>query len=183
MSKRILVLNGSPRKNGNTSALIDAFTGGAEQAGHMVSRFDLQQMAIRPCIGCVRGGRDKHSPCTQKDEMDQIYAAFAESDVLVLASPLYYWSFSAQLKIAIDRLFAVTEANGMKTPRKACAMLIAAEEDSDANFAPIRDYYRTMLAGLGWEDVGQVLAGGVIEVGDIQGKPVLDEARRLGGSL
>lgn len=183
MGKKIVVLNGSPRKRGNTAMLIDAFTEGAKEAGHEVMRFDLQQMDIHPCIGCLRGGKDKASPCTQKDEMDKVYAAFWDADSIVLASPLYYWSFTAQLKGAIDRLFAITEANEMKTPPKDCAMLLAAEGDTADNYKPMVDYYETLLGFLGWQNKGMVLAGGVYEVGDIAGMPALDEARQLGARM
>lgn len=140
-------------------------------------------MNIRPCIGCLKGGQDKQSPCVQKDDMDKIYAAYWQADVLVLASPLYYWSFSAQLKAAIDRIFAVTEANNHQTPFKQCVMLIAAEDDSSENFAPMKAYYHSLLSNLGWQDAGQVLAGGVLEVGDIKGKPCLEEAEKLGAAI
>ena len=72
MSKKIIILNGSPRAKGNTMGIIKAFTAGAEAAGHTVTRFDLQKMNIHPCIGCCQGGKDISSPCTQKDDMDKI---------------------------------------------------------------------------------------------------------------
>lgn len=111
MDKKIIVLNGSPRKNGNTSALVNAFTRGAEQAGNIVTIFHLDSMHIHGCKGCFGGGKNPEHPCVQKDDMDLIYAAYREADIVVLASPLYYWSFSAQLRTAFDRLFAVAECN------------------------------------------------------------------------
>lgn len=90
MSKNILILNGSPRAHGNTAALIDAFVAGAQEAGHNVRRFDLQKMQIHPCLGCLGGGKAPDSPCTQKDDMDHIYPAYKEADILVFASPMYY---------------------------------------------------------------------------------------------
>ena len=97
MSKKIIILNGSPRSNGNTSALIEQFTKGAEQNGHQVIRFDLQKMNIHPCLGCCKGGKDPASPCVQKDDMLKIYLHYVEADLVVLASPMYYWSISGQL--------------------------------------------------------------------------------------
>ena len=107
MKRKIVVLNGSPRANGNTAALIERFVQGAEAEGNRVTRFDLQRMAIHPCLGCCRGGQNPASPCVQKDDMDKIYAAYREADVVVLACPLYYWTICGQLKSAFDRLFAV----------------------------------------------------------------------------
>lgn len=182
MSKKIMILNGSPRKNGNTAALLDQFTQGAKEAGHTVTRFDLQELSAKPCIGCLQGGKGNNKPCSQKDDMDKIYPVYEEADLIVLASPLYYWSFSAQLKAAIDRLFAVTEATG-KMPEKDCMMVIAAEGNSPSNYAPMVTYYETLMQHLGWNDKGQLFAGKVYAVGDIDGKPELEEARKLGASI
>lgn len=90
MSKKIVILNGSPRPNGNTAALIQSFTDGATAAGHTVTRFNLQKMDIHPCLGCCGGGKDASSPCVQKDDMQQIYPAYRDADLVCLASPLYY---------------------------------------------------------------------------------------------
>ena len=88
MNKKIIILNGSPRLKGNTAGLIDAFVQGAEQAGHTVKTFNLQKMNIHPCLGCLGGGKNPDSPCTQKDDMDQIYPVYEEADIVVLASPM-----------------------------------------------------------------------------------------------
>ena len=97
---------------------------------------------------------------------------------------MYYWSFSGQLKCAFDRLFAVAECNaGYANPRKECVMLMAAEGASRDNFEPVLHYYEALLRHMGWKNLGTVLAGGVLAVGDIRGKPVLEEAQNLGRSL
>lgn len=72
MGKKIVVLNGSPRPKGNTAMLIEAFSQGAEASGNSVTRFDLVKMNIKPCIGCMKGGKDPVSPCVQKDDMDLV---------------------------------------------------------------------------------------------------------------
>ena len=181
MAKKINVLNGSPRAKGNTSAIIDAFTAGAEEAGHTVTRFDLQKMDIHPCIGCYRGGKDPASPCTQRDDMDKIYPAYREADIVVLASPLYYWTISGQLKCAFDRLFAVAECDAdYRNPHKASVLLMAAE---GFDFEASKFYYETLLKQLRWQDLGQVLIGGVNDIGDIEGHPRLAEAEALGKTV
>ena len=101
MSKKIVILNGSPRKTGNTSTLVKAFTEGAENAGHTVTEFFLDGMNIHGCKGCFGGHSSQECPCVQKDDMTQIYPAVKESDVVVLATPLYYWNMSGQLRTAI----------------------------------------------------------------------------------
>lgn len=184
MNKKIVILNGSPRKGGNTATLCDYFTKGAESSGHTITRFDLQTLNIHGCLGCFKGGKDPASPCVQKDDMDKIYPAYQDADIIVLASPMYYWSVTAQLKTAFDRLFAVAEIDpNYQNPRKECIMLMAAEDDSDSNWKPVLDYYHALLGHLGWKNRGMVLAGGVMHVGDIAGKPVLEEARNLGASI
>ncbi len=184
MGKKITILNGSPRKNGNTAMLCDAFTEGAGSAGHRVTRFDLGHLQIHGCLGCMKGGKNPEAPCVQKDDMLQIYPAYREADIVVLASPLYYWSFSAQLKAAFDRLFAVAELDpNYANPKKDCVLLMAAEGDTLDNWKPALDYYESLLRFLGWRDLGRVLAGGVLEAGAVAGKPVLEEARKLGTAL
>ncbi|RDB59290.1 FMN reductase [Gordonibacter sp. 28C] len=197
MGKNVLVLNGSPRREGNTAALVDAFAEGAEQAGGTIARFDVALMDIAPCRGCLGGGADVHSPCVQKDDMDAVYAAYRAADVVVLASPMYCWSFTAQMKAVLDRLFALMEA-GMRAAAaggeaaaaaakeaggKGCVLFMPAEEDTERNFSPIVSYYETLCERMGWRDLGRVLVGGVYRVGDIAENPALEEARALGASL
>ena len=111
MSKKIVILNGSPRKTGNTSALVKAFTEGAESVGNTVTEFFLDKMDIHGCKGCFGGHSSKECPCVQKDDMAQIYPAVKKCDVVILASPLYYWTMSGQLRTALDRLFALEEGD------------------------------------------------------------------------
>ena len=146
MSKKILILNGSPRPNGNTAALIAAFTEGAQSAGHTVTRFDLSRMKIGGCLGCCGGGKNPDAPCVQKDDMTLIYPAYREADIVIFASPMYYWGISGQLKIAFDRLFAVAECDAnYHNPVKGCILLMAAEGDTEENFEPVRHFYHSLL--------------------------------------
>lgn len=184
MAKKILILNGSPQLKGNTAMLCAAFEEGATEAGHETRRFDLQKMNIKGCLGCFKGGKDPLSPCVQKDDMDQIYPLYESADIVVLASPLYYWTFSGQLKTAFDRLFAVAECNAdYANPVKDCALIMAAEGDSAENWKPMLDYYDALVRFLKWRDRGRILAGGVLKAGEVAGRPVIAEAREFGRSL
>lgn len=181
MGKKILILNGSARSSGNTAALIEAFTQGAEAAGNTVTRVDLAKLDIRPCLGCCCGGKDPAHPCVQTDGMLEVYPAYRAADVVVLASPLYYFSVSGLLKTAFDRLFAVDECNAdYVTPEKEAVLLMAAGENG---FEESVYWYDRLMEHLGWTDRGKVLCGGVFSIGDIQGNPKLDEARRLGEQM
>lgn len=182
MAKRIVILNGSPRRKGNTSMLVKAFTGGAESAGHTVTEFFLDGMDIHGCKGCFGGHSSKECPCVQRDDMDKIYPAVKASDVVVLASPLYYWTMSGQLRTALDRLFALEEGDGnlLRGNGRAAVLLMAAEGHG---FEDAALYYDHLMEHLRWKNLGKVLCGGVMDVGDIEGRKELDAARELGRSL
>lgn len=190
--KKILVLNGSPTPKGNTAALIDAFMKGAEEAGNIVNLCNIREMDINPCVGCLCGGKDPDSPCAQKDDMDIIYRFFKEADIIVFASPLYWWTFTAQLKKVIDKLFAVMEgttddgtpAYQVNLTPKKLMMIVPAEEDHDANFQLINQYYEGYIQRMGWEDAGRVLAGGMLGHKEHEGKPeAIEKAYTLGKSV
>ncbi len=181
MSKKIIILNGSPRKSGNTAALTAAFTKGAEEAENQVTEFFLDKMNIHGCKGCFGGGKNPDSPCVQKDDMDKIYPVYKEADIIVLATPLYYWTISGQLKCAFDRLFAVAECDpNYCNPVKECALLMAAEGN---DFEETLYWYDRLEKHLGWKNIGKVLCGGVMAVGDIKGRKELDDAYELGKSI
>ena len=184
MSKNILVLNGSPRPNGNTSALIDAMTDGAQSAGHIIERIDIRLLDIKPCVGCYSCVVGKGDPCVQKDDMNKVYTKLNNADIVVFASPLYWWHFTAQMKTVIDRLFAVAASNQMHIPKKEVALMIAAEDKKSDNLAHIVPYYQTCLVkNLNWTDRGMVLAGGVNMPGDVEKTPYMQQAKELGLSF
>lgn len=182
MDKKIVVLNGSPRKTGNTAALVREFTRGAEEAGHTVTEFFLDGMDIHGCKGCFGGHSSRECPCVQKDDMGRIYPAVKNCDVVVLASPLYYWNLSGQLRTAVDRLFALEEGDGnlLRGNSRASCLLMAAEGNG---FEDVLTYYDHLMEHLRWTNLGHVLAGGNGDVGDIDGKPELQAAYELGKSI
>ena len=182
MGKKIVILNGSPRKSGNTSALVKAFTEGAESAGHSVTEFFLDKMEIHSCKGCFGGHSDRDCPCVQKDGMAEIYPAVRDCDVVVLASPLYYWTMSGQLCTTLDRLFALEEGgkNLLRGNGKSSALLMAAEGHG---FEDAVLYFDHLMEHLRWKNLGHVLAGGNMDVGDIAGKQEIQQAYDLGKSI
>ena len=180
MAKKIIILNGSPRKNGNTSALTAEFKRGAEEAGNTVTEFHLSDMSINGCLGCWGGGKDAAHPCAQRDDMEQIYPVYRDADVVVLASPLYYWFVSGFLKNAFDRLFAVAECDGCRNPKKESVLIMAAE---GAGFEESVYWYDRIGRHIGWKSLGKILCGHVTQPGDIDGKPELRKAYDLGKSI
>ncbi|MCH5287196.1 MAG: flavodoxin family protein [Christensenellaceae bacterium] len=169
MNQSIIILNGAARRNGSTAKLIDAFADGARAAGHRVKTFHLDGMNIHGCKGCLRAGRDPQSPCSQKDDMDQIYAAYEDADVVVFASPLYFWTVTGTLKTAADRLYAELECLGYgRFPKKSVLLMTA----DGGDYAQAVTWYRTYERNLGWTNLGEVL-----------GKGKTKEAYQLGASL
>lgn len=103
---KICILSGSPHKHGNTMQLVERYLAGAKTSGHEVTFFDTVRMDIHPCMGCM-ACKKNHDGCIRHDAMDEIYAAVKAADVLVFATPMYWWNVSGPLKTAMDRLFAL----------------------------------------------------------------------------
>jgi len=181
MGKKIIILNGSPRGKGNTAALTAEFKRGAEAAGNEVQEFFLSKMKINGCLGCWSGGKDPDHPCSQRDDMEKIYPAYKEADVVVLASPLYYWFISGFLKNALDRLFAIAECDpNYRNPKKQSVLIMAAE---GAGFEESEHWYDRLEKHIGWKSLGKVLCSYVTQPGDAEGKPELKQAYDLGQAI
>lgn len=167
---RVLVLNGSPRPDGNTAALISAFAEGAGKAGADVTVFDVCRKQIAGCRGCEychsRGG----GSCVQKDGMQELYGLLADAEMLVLASPIYYFGLSAQLQAAIHRTYAV----GIPAKLKKAAMLLTSGSDNVYDGA-VYEYTR-ICDWMQLENVGIVTAHG----GENKSEAKLTEAFDLG---
>ncbi len=159
--KDILVVIGSGIANANTDTLAERFMNGAIEADHTVSKVFLGDANISPCNGC---NACQHSnPCVIHDDMQALYPLFNKCDVLVLASPLYFWTVSARTKAFVERLYAAVQSEpGLytKTVGKECALLMTAAENSFNAFENAVGFYRLTSNYLGWIDKGMVLAGG-----------------------
>ena len=140
MSKNILIIMGSPRKNGSTAALCRQFAKGAEEAGHKVKTVNVIEDKINPCLGCNYCG-SHNGQCCQPDAMRTIYQDFDKCDVIVLASPVYYYSITAQLKAFVDRLYAPGMGNGFKyDPKESVLIMTCGEAEKDVFDQP-KMYY------------------------------------------
>ena len=123
---KIVVLEGSPNKNGSSDLLAGRFIEGAREAGHTVEVIDAAHSNIRPCTGCIRCGYE--GPCVQKDDVEGIRAKILAADMLVFVTPLYYYGMSAQLKTLVDRFCAFNSSIQRKHMQSA---MIAAAWNSD----------------------------------------------------
>ncbi len=125
---KILVLNGSPRPKGSTAEMVDTFREEAEKKGHEVTVFRVCGMDIRGCIACEYCHGKGQGVCIQKDDMQQIHAELKDTEMLVLAAPIYYHGISGQLKCAIDRFYAVLFPKAPETLKKV-AMFLSSGDD------------------------------------------------------
>ena len=144
---KIAVLNGSPRPKGNTAALIDAFKAGAESAVHQVSVLQVGTMKIGGCKGCEYCHTKGGGACVQKDDMAEVYPALAEAEMLVLASPVYYFGLTGQLQSVVSRFYAV-----MSPAAKKWALLLTS--GSPNVYGAIEAQYRGILNFIQAEDLG-----------------------------
>lgn len=177
---RILTLQGSPNRNGSTAMLADEFARGARQAGHDVERIDVAYADVRPCTGCVACGYGAR-PCVQRDGMAAITEKVLAADMLVLATPLYYYGMTAQLKCVIDRFCA---DNSAIAGRRLDAVLLAdAWNADDWTFDALVAHYETLCRYLGVRDRGQVLGYGCGTPSMTRVSEHLREAYELGASL
>ena len=103
---KITIFNGSPRKQ-NTAAMVDAFAQDAKEAGHEIEILHVGKMKIAGCLGCEYCHTKGEGKCIQKDDMEKVMPAYLESDMIVYASPVYYFSMTAQLAAAMQRVYCI----------------------------------------------------------------------------
>ena len=162
---KIVVITGSPRKNGNSFAMTEAFIHEAEQRGHTIRRFDAAFLKIggcHACMTCYKTGK----ACSFDDDFNDIAPAILEADAVVFTMPVYWYSIPAQIKGAIDRLFSLV-VDGKEVAGKKCALIACCEEDDTTVLNGVRIPMERTAALLQWEMVGEVLIPGVLNVGDI----------------
>ena len=153
---KIVVLMGSPNKNGSTSILVKEFQRGAEESGHRVEVVDVCHADIHPCTGCVACGYE--GPCVQRDDVELVRSKLLSSDMVVFATPLYYYGMSAQLKAVVDRFCAYNSSlNGRHLKS---ALLTVAWNADDWTFEALEAHYRTLVRYLNFQDCGMVLGYG-----------------------
>ena len=165
MGKKIVVLTGSPRKNGNSSAMADAFIRAAEARGHSVTRFDaaLKQVGgCRACETCFKTGK----ACSFDDDFNAVAPAILEADAVVFTMPVYWYSIPAQIKGVIDRLFSFV-VGGKDVAGKECGMIVCCEEEELSVMDGVRVPLERSAALLKWKVVGEVLVPGVLNAGDV----------------
>ena len=151
----ILILNGSPRPNGNTAAMVKAYAEGAAEAGHTVHVVDVCKKKISGCLACEYCHTKGNGNCVQQDDTQEVYPLLEDAEMLVLASPIYYHNFSGQLQCAINRIYALDKP---KKLRKA-ALIMSSGSDLVYSGA-IFEYQNSFLQYLTLQDCGMFAAYG-----------------------
>ena len=176
MDKKVLIISSSPRKSGNSETLAAAFAKGAREAGNQVETVYLREKQVGFCKGCLACLKLEH--CVIQDDAVEIAAQMHDADVLVFATPVYYYCVSGQLKTMLDRANPLFDTNYAFTK---VYLLATAAENASETFAG------TEKAAQGWVDcfprcalAGTVFAGGVNGAGEIAGHPALEQAYQMG---
>ena len=166
MSKKIVVITGSPRKKGNSFAMTDAFIRAAEEKGHTVTRFDAAMMKIGGCHACETCYKTGKA-CSFDDDFNTIAPAVLEADAVVFTMPVYWYSIPAQIKAVIDKLYSFCVA-GKDIAGKKCMLIACCEEDDMSVLDGVRIPVERSAALVGWHMAGEVLIPGVLNPGDIE---------------
>ena len=179
MSKKVLVISTSPRKGGNSDTLADAFAQGAREVGHTVEKITLYDKTIGFCRGCLSCQTTQH--CAIHDDAEPIVWKMLTADVIVFATPIYYYGMCGQMKTLLDRSNPLYSAEYRF--RDIYLLAAAGEEDEHTVDGAVTGI-------TGWVDCfekarlsGTVFAGGVTAVGDIQNHPAVQKAREMGRTL
>ena len=181
MSKKIVIITGSPRKTGNSFAMTDAFIKAAEAKGHTVTRFDSAMMNVggcHACETCFKSGK----ACSFDDDFNKIAPAVLEADAVVFTMPVYWYSIPAQIKGVIDKLYSFCVA-GKDIAGKECALIACCEEDDLSVLDGVRIPIEHSAALLKWQMVGEVLVPGVLNTGDIEKTDGCQQAAALADKI
>lgn len=177
--KKLLIITGSPRRRGNTSILCDEFARGAAEAGHTVERIDAARLNIKGCLGC-NVCLQNNGNCVQNDDIKIIRDKMVSADVIVLASPIYFYTMPAQLKALIDRTYNFYQ----ELAGKEFYYIITCA-------GPGMEYTETMISALrGFtccipdaKESGTLCATGLNNIGEVRDMPEFIKAYEMGRSL
>lgn len=174
-NKKVLVFSSSPRRHGNSDTLCDQFVKGAQEAGHDAQKIFLKDKKINYCTGC--GVCVTTKKCPQKDDMAGILEAMIAADVIVMATPVYFYTMDAQMKTLIDR----TCARYTEVRDKEFYFIVTAADTSKKNMERTIEGFRGFTSCLeGAKEKGIIYGTGAWDVGEIKEKPAMKEAYEMG---
>lgn len=170
---KIVVLNGSPRVNGTTSGMVKSFVKGAQSAGHSVEVVQVGTMKISGCTACEYCHGKGDGECAIKDDMQKVYEVIADAEMIVFASPVYYWSFSGQMQSTITRFYAL----GRPAKTNKYAMILSSASPNVYN--ALKSQFNDIVSYFGATNVGIVTAFG----GERTSEEKHAEIEKFGASL
>lgn len=177
--KKVLILSGSPRKNGNSDILCDEFMRGATEVGNEVEKIRVVEKKIACCTGCYYCQKSG-GVCAIKDDMAEVLQKIIDADVIVLASPVYFYSIDAQLKAVIDR----TVSRWTEVKDKEFYYIATSADENRASQERTIECFRGYADCVeGAVEKGVVYGTGVYQKGEVKGTPAMDEAYKLGLSV
>lgn len=183
MAKNIIVVTGSVRKTGNSSLLAGSFIKGARSAGHAVQRFDSANLKISAFRDKENAWR-KGKPSLIEDHFNAMAPYLHVTDVLVLATPVYFGGFSSSIKLFIDNLYAYLLPNRRRSLNFKKAILFAVARDNDEDtFDGVIFEFKSLMKHFEITDYEIITLGGVDEREEILGNEILTTANTLGKSL
>ena len=179
MHKNVLILSGSPRKDGNSDLLCDEFARGARESGHHVEKIRVAAKRVAPCSACYYC-RDHGEACVHRDDMAEILQKTIDADVLVLASPVYFYAIDAQLKAVIDRTVARWTEVKNKEFYYIVTMADADPSAADTTLACFRGYADCVAGAV---EKGALIGGGVYEPGKVKCTRAMQQAHQMGKNV
>lgn len=181
MAKKVLILMGSPRKHGNCDRLSDAFIRGAEEKGAQAEKVYLKEQEIKDCLGCCACQKNG-GICVQKDDMQKIYDKMKAADIIVFASPVYFYTWTSLMKRALDRTIAVE----VQLTNKMFYLISAGQAPSEQYMTTMIDSFRKYIScfrGEGNQEGGYVFGYGTDQPGDVDGTEAMEKAYKMGLSI
>lgn len=178
MSKKVLILSSSPRQHGNSDTLCDQFMRGAMEANHRVDKVFLAEKKINYCTGCFACGTS--GKCTQKDDMSSLLDGMMNADIIVLATPVYFYTMCAQMKTVIDRTVA---RYTQLTNKEFCFILTAADTNQAAMERTVEGFRGFTSCLGGSRERGIIYGTGAWNRGDIQSSQAMKQAYEMGRTL
>lgn len=175
--KKVLVISASPRKGGNSDLLCDKFVEGTLSVGHIAEKVFLRDKEINYCTGCGYCGTNDYTACAKHDDMSEILDKMVEADVIVFATPIYFYSMAGQMKTFIDRMCArYTHINN----KEFYYILTAADENESAAQYTLGEFKGLMACLNNPKERGHLFAGGVWHRGDVADTEFLAQAFEMG---
>ncbi len=181
MNKKVLVITGSARFGGNSDLMADAFIQGAQAAGNTVTKVEAAKLTLTPCKVC-NTCYSKGVACNYKDDFNQIAPLIEEADVIAFATPLYWSSYPAQLKMVIDKFYALVIGQKDLGNKDSC-LLLCGEDLNDSVYSGLLSSYTSMVDFLKWGDAGRLVMMGVNDKGEITNTDGLQRAEAMGRNI